>query len=537
MKLKFPSRFALLSSGSIFLMLGSTMGQHIVDWTPGTTVPDNNPVGIADTRNIIFDPNAVITGLEVRLNLTGGWNGDLYASLVHDSGFTVLLNRPGNTALNPGGSASSGMNVTFLDSATTDIHTGIPNSGFVTGTWQPDARTADPSVVTDASSRSAFLSSFNESSVQGNWTLFLADNAASDTSILTGWGLTIHSETRGFIWDSNGNTDGVGGTATWSSSNGNWATNDSGTTTAAQNLNQQLVFRGTGGVVNVEGTVSPRSGLRFESSGYTISGGTIQMQGTSASVNSVAVDPGVSTSIGSVVSGSNGMSKTGDGTLILSGENTLSGPFNLDEGTLIAANASGSATGTGELNVAAGATLGGPGTIAPTGTAGINVSGVIAPGASIGTLTFDLSATSGSLFMDTGSGFNFELGSGNSSIEAIGLGSSDLIQIIGGGPADFAFNSTVIDFNFGGTNGYYKLFDTDGNSADLWSGLVFDPVSGLVSSGIIASNLAPGRTGEFLLGTAGNGGDSGDIYLQVIPEPGAAFLGSIGMFFLLRRRR
>jgi subtilisin-like proprotein convertase family protein len=220
MKLKFHSRFALLSSGSIFLMLGSAMGQHIVDWTPGTTVPDNNPVGIADTRNIIFDSAAVITGLEVRLNLTGGWNGDLYASLVHDSGFTVLLNRPGNTLLNPGGSGSSGMNITFSDSAATDIHTGIPSSGFVTGTWQPDARTADPSVVTNLSPRTAFLSSFNESSVQGNWTLFLADNAASDTSILTGWGLTIHSETRGFIWDSNGNTGGVGGTATWSSSSG-----------------------------------------------------------------------------------------------------------------------------------------------------------------------------------------------------------------------------------------------------------------------------------------------------------------------------
>ena len=521
----------------MFLAVGSATGQHIVDWTPGFTVPDNNPVGIADTRNITFDPNAVITGLEVRLNLSGGWNGDLYASLVHDSGFTVLLNRPGNTALNPGGSASSGMNITFSDSAATDIHTGIPNSGFITGTWQPDARTADPSVVTNTSPRTAFLSSFNESSVQGNWTLFLTDNAASDTSILAGWGLTITSETRGFIWDSNGNSSGIGGTATWSSSSENWTTDDSGTNTAAQNLNQQLVFRGTGGAVNVEGTVSPRNGLGFESSGYTISGGTIQMQGSSASVNSVAVDPGISTSIGSVISGSNGMTKAGEGTLILSGDNTLSGPFNLDEGTLIAANTSGSATGSGELNIASGTTLGGNGIIAPIGSASINVSGVIAPGTSIGTLTFDLSASSGSLLMDTGSSFDFELGTASSLIESLGLGSSDLIQVIGGGPGGFAFNDNIIDFNFGGSNGYYKLFDTDGGSADLWSGLVFDPVSGLVSSGLIASNLAAGLSGEFILGTAGNGGDSGDIYFQVVPEPGAAFLGSIGMLLLLRRRR
>ena len=29
------------------------------------------------------------------LNLSGGWNGDLYAYLVHNSGFAVLLNRVG----------------------------------------------------------------------------------------------------------------------------------------------------------------------------------------------------------------------------------------------------------------------------------------------------------------------------------------------------------------------------------------------------------------------------------------------------------
>lgn len=529
---------ALFASGSIFLTASSALGQTNFNWTPGITVPDNNPVGVANTQNIIFDPAAVITGLEVRLDLTGGWNGDLYASLVHDSGFTVLLNRLGNTAGNPGGSGSSGMNVTFSDSAVTDIHTGIPNSGFVTGTWQPDARTADPSVVTNSSSRTAFLSSFNEAPVQGNWTLFVADNAAADTSVLAGWGLSVSSEIRKFaIWDSNGNSGGIGSAGVWNSSSSTWATSNVGTSTAAQDTTAQLIFDGTGGAVDVSGTVSPAAGMRFKSSGYSISGGTIQMQGASASVNSVAVDAGISTSVGSVISGSNGMRKIGDGTLDLSGANTLSGPFNLEAGTLIASNTSGSATGIGELNVSAGAILGGNGTIAPTGTAGINVSGVLSPGGSIGTLTFNLTATSGAVTMASGGSFDFDLGSPNSAINAIGLNTSDMISIIGAGSGDFAFNLNIIDFNFGGANGYYELFTSDGDSVDLWSGLSFDSVSGLVTSGLIASNLAPGLTGRFLVGTAGNGGDTGDMYLQVIPEPGAAFLGSIGMFFLLRRRR
>lgn len=537
MKPKFSLPIALLAGGSLFLAAGSALAQSIHDWTPGTTVPDNNPVGIADSRNIDFDPAAVITGLEVRLHLTGGWNGDIFGSLVHDTGFTVLLNRPGNTASNPGGSASSGMNLTFIDSAATDIHTGISGSGFITGTWQPDARTADPLMVTDLSPRTAFLSSFNEAPVQGNWTLFLADNAASDTSMLAGWGLTIHSETRGFIWDSNGNNSGIGGAGTWSSSSGNWATTDSGTTTAAQNLNQQLVFRGTGGAVNVDGTVSPRSGLRFDSSGYALTGGTIQMQGGSAAVNTVAVDPGISASVGSIVSGSNGMTKTGAGSLTLGGANLIGGGFNLDEGTLIAANTSGSATGTGQLNVAAGATLGGNGIIAPAGSAGIHVAGVLAPGASIGTLSFDFSTTTGGVTMAPGAHFAYELGSPNSAIASIGPGTSDMIELIGAGADAFAFDSNIIDFSFTGANGYYKLFATNGGGSSVWSGLAFDSVSGVVSSGLSYQNLPSSLSGDFLVGTSGNGGAAGDIYFHVIPEYHSALLGGLGLLLLLRRRR
>jgi hypothetical protein len=36
-----------------------------------------------------------ITDVNVGLQLSGGWNGDLYAYLVHSSGFAVLLNRVG----------------------------------------------------------------------------------------------------------------------------------------------------------------------------------------------------------------------------------------------------------------------------------------------------------------------------------------------------------------------------------------------------------------------------------------------------------
>ncbi len=175
----------------LFLSTGLNAATTIVDYTVNSSVPDNNPTGLVDTRTIIGSSITSITSIEVRFQSSGGWNGDLYAFLSHDSGFSVLLNRPGTSSLDTIGSASSGFNVVFSDDAITDIHTGIAGSGYITGTWQPDARNVDPDFVLDTDPRTAFLSSFNGLAADGNWTLFMADMSAGDESTLTGWGLTI----------------------------------------------------------------------------------------------------------------------------------------------------------------------------------------------------------------------------------------------------------------------------------------------------------------------------------------------------------
>jgi subtilisin-like proprotein convertase family protein len=281
--------------------------ETVIDWTNSGDIPDNNPTGFADTRSISLDSSLVITGLEVRLNLSGGWNGDLYATLVHDSGFSVLLNRPGTTFSNPAGSGSSGMNIVLSDNAASDIHTAIGSSGFITGTYQPDARTSDPALVTSSSPRSAFLSSFNETAVNGSWTLFLADDAEVDTSTLLGWGLTFTSESRPFVyWDANASGSGIGGSGTWSASGNSWATTNTGTSAAAANTASQLVFRGNTGTVTVAGTVAPQAGMRFESTGYELAGGGISLAGPDAASNRITAVSGVRASISSDLTGSNG---------------------------------------------------------------------------------------------------------------------------------------------------------------------------------------------------------------------------------------
>lgn len=150
-------------------------------------VPDGDPAGWSDTRTI-SGAGTVITDVNVSLNISGGYNGDLYVYLVHSSGFSVLINRMGVTGSDPFGHSGSGFNITFDDAAGTDAHNYTAN-----GTYQVDGRNVDPATATDASTRSAFLSSFNGLDANGSWTLFVADMSGGDLteSHIVSWELEI----------------------------------------------------------------------------------------------------------------------------------------------------------------------------------------------------------------------------------------------------------------------------------------------------------------------------------------------------------
>jgi autotransporter-associated beta strand protein len=81
-----------------------------------------------------------------------------------------------------------------------------------------------------------------------------------------------------------------------------------------------------------------------------------------------------------IAGGANGLVKTGDGGLELSGNNTFTGGVNVSSGSLVL---NGSLDGISELTVQPGATLSGGGTI---GSA-VAVSGTLSPGDGVGTLT------------------------------------------------------------------------------------------------------------------------------------------------------
>ena len=159
---------------------------YTTNWSTGFansgSVPDNNFSGWSDTRTVSTMPAGTFTGLSVDLQLTGGWNGDLYAYLVHSSGFSVLLDRVGVgvSGVSAFGYGDAGMNVN-LAATGTSIHQYGGNSTFSaapTGSWMTD-------------NTSGSLASFLSTSPNGTWSLFIADLSGGGVSTVQSWGLQM----------------------------------------------------------------------------------------------------------------------------------------------------------------------------------------------------------------------------------------------------------------------------------------------------------------------------------------------------------
>jgi subtilisin-like proprotein convertase family protein len=162
----------------------------------GGFIPDNNLNGWADTHNLaVTEYNGlVVSDVQVTLNISGGWNGDLYGYLVHDSGFVVLLDRVGRTgtAGQTFGYGEAGFTgVSLIDGQS---FTSIQNYG---GSYSSAAALSGGSY---SSAGGTLNSSFDGLSVNGNWTLFLSDMSSGDISQITGWSLAITAVPEPTTW-------------------------------------------------------------------------------------------------------------------------------------------------------------------------------------------------------------------------------------------------------------------------------------------------------------------------------------------------
>ncbi|MDE3099603.1 MAG: PEP-CTERM sorting domain-containing protein [Verrucomicrobiota bacterium] len=172
---------------------------NIFNFNVNQVIPDDNPAGLTLAQNITVAGSGTIASVSVNLDISGGFNGDLYAYLRGpNGGFAVLLNRVGVGGNNYYGYSDSGFNVTFADNAANgDIHyyqnIVNPNGGVLTGVWAPDGETNSPTGPPSSFTGSgpATLSTFDGTDANGTWTLFLADLAAGNQSTIVSWGLDI----------------------------------------------------------------------------------------------------------------------------------------------------------------------------------------------------------------------------------------------------------------------------------------------------------------------------------------------------------
>lgn len=182
-------RSVALAALTQLAVLSASAGTTSYSWTGSQVIPDNNANGVAYSFYINTPTPEQITSISVSLSIAGGWNGDLYAYLSHGSGFSVLLNRLGRTAVNPDGSPVSGLDVVLADSYATDIHTF--NGAIVSGNFAPDGRAVSPFAVLDSDARTAMLNNFIGLDTAGFWTLYIADVSPLGTSTLQNWSVNI----------------------------------------------------------------------------------------------------------------------------------------------------------------------------------------------------------------------------------------------------------------------------------------------------------------------------------------------------------
>jgi autotransporter-associated beta strand protein len=222
-----------------------------------------------------------------------------------------------------------------------------------------------------------------------------------------------------FTWNGSTTGGGTGASDTWDTTAVNWT--GAGTVWPTTGTDNDAVFAGTAGTVTIASGVTAND-ITFSTAGYTISGGTLTLNGTAQTITNAAT-----ATISSVLAGTANLTKLAAGTLVLSGANTISGsliagiaqvsdpnPSIVNDGILRLTNSNAAGTATivvnggyqrgrlelsGNISVSNAITLQGrqsPTYSAITNQSGVNtISGAITVQANGGRVTFN--STSGSL--------------------------------------------------------------------------------------------------------------------------------------------
>ena len=162
------------------------------------------------------------------------------------------------------------------------------------------------------------------------------------------------------VWTPDGSS--AGGSGSWTNLGTQWI--GSGTTPTTFDWSLPAKFQGTAGTVSIDTQVTAGAGLDFLTNGYTLASGTLILgsfdpaSGVSFNTNAIAqvsVAAGATARIESLIRGSRGITKVGDGTLLLTNANLVSGTTVVQQGTLELGNQS--ALASSPVSVVPGGTL------------------------------------------------------------------------------------------------------------------------------------------------------------------------------------
>ena len=217
-----------------------------------------------------------------------------------------------------------------------------------------------------------------------------------------------------------------GGTGTWDqATTARWGTVSGGPYDQlwGNNSDYSAIFEGVAGTATVDGVIAQVNSVTFNSSGYSVSGGTL----TLAKDADISIASGTAT-IGSTLDGSadpeyheTGLIKSGGGTLVLTGANTYTGKTYINEG-VVTYSGSGSYSGAGLLYLGSGESQKAVLNIATTGT--VTISGDSDIGADNNSAGA-INQTSGTF--NLGSGENYlQLGGSNSGSDGSSYGTYNL---------------------------------------------------------------------------------------------------------------
>ena len=144
-----------------------------------------------------------------------------------------------------------------------------------------------------------------------------------------------------YVWAGNGST--AGGTGYWSTvfQDATWLVNGQGSGVEWDSY-KKAVFRSAGGTVSVSGTVVARNGMQFDTNGVTIVSdtnpafaGRVELAGASPARNPIGVTAGASADVNLPLAGTNGLTKTGSGTLVLGAISTVTGSAIVSGGRIL----------------------------------------------------------------------------------------------------------------------------------------------------------------------------------------------------------